>query len=417
MLLAALCGPATAMAQAGETGLNLGQALNEAFSRSPQLQILEARLEEAAGRLIGAEMRSPFNPQVDGDLGQRRDGATTSIDWSLGLSQEVEVFNQRSDRIAVANADLIAAQERMLREKRLLAAQVQLAFGGAVRAREQVAIERMNVDLSTELFEVAGKRFAAGSTTRLDLNLASAELGKAQGRLFLAEAEYLVTRAILAETVGLQPRSRPVPLGGFSRPQETVPALEFLLRVAGERRADLRATRSAAQSARARIALARSEAVPNLTLRGFFAREGGRETIAGGGLSVAIPLFNRNQGEIAVARAAGKRTAQEQRATRLQVEREVLATYAHFEAARQSTQAFEERVVDTLEENLQLLGKSFRAGKVGLTDVLVIRRSLLESRLEYVATQAALQTAHVELLLAAGIMPAGPELNKGNDNE
>ncbi|NIM64049.1 MAG: TolC family protein, partial [Acidobacteria bacterium] len=74
-----------------------------------------------------------------------------------------------------------------------------------------------------------------------------------------------------------------------------------------QHRADLEAFRGTIESARARIEIARREVVPDLVVEAFYGREEGTDRLLGGGLGIRIPLFNRNQGAIAEARAAERR--------------------------------------------------------------------------------------------------------------
>ncbi len=384
------------------TRLTIEEAVRLAYAQSPQLQAQKAKVQQAEGRLVGAEMLLPFNPVVGGYAAQREGRGRKTIDWGVNLSQKVQIFGQRGDRIDVATSNLAEARSRLLRVERLLSARVQLAFISTLRTRKLVEIETTNVALATELFQVAEKKFSAGSTTRLDVNLASGELGHAERGLYFAQAEYAMARAILAETMGTSPSAPPEPDGDFVIPTDEAPSLASLLQTAQENRADLSAMNISVRTAERRIALARSRAVPNITLSGYVNSEEQTDIIIGGGLSIPIPLFNRNQGKIAQARALSTRAEAQAHTVRLQVEQEVMSMRARFQAAKGAAQALQKRVMGTLEQNLELLGKSFRAGKIGLTDVLVIRRNLLESRAEYVDAQASAQKAYVELSLAAG---------------
>ena len=86
----------------------------------------------------------------------------------------------------------------------------------------------------------------------------------------------------------------------------------------------------------------------------------------------------------------------------LSVAREVAAAHFNFIAARAAVEGLRQDVIGTLEENLDLLQRSFAAGKIGSTDLIVFRREFVESQREYVEAQAHAWQMRVALDLAAG---------------
>lgn len=399
-----LVGPWAALSDNGDASrFTFARALGHALSHNPGLQAGAAELAKARARLQQAETY-PHNPELEGQGAARLSSGSRSFDWSAGLSQEIEIGSQGSHRATAASSALEAAQKDFVRSQRLVATDVTIAFTNATRARELLNIEDTHLKVASELLRVAKERSLAGSATRLDVNVANSELGHAEQRFYFTRAEYREAQAILAETMGLRPNARPEPTGELSLPAEPVASLDELLEGAAERRADLAAVAFSVRSAQARLQLARAEAYPNLTVRAFVGQEGGAETLVGGGLSLPIPLFDRNLGGIREADAAKEGTVAKATRARLKAEREVVAMHARYQASLASATSLGKRVIGTLKDNLTLLRQSFEAGKIGLTDVLVIRRRLLESQAAHVETLAAANVAHAQLMLAAGMV-------------
>lgn len=395
--------------------LTLEDALRQALKGSPQLQVWNAELQEAEARLAGARTL-PYNPVVDVEAGKRTSSEGAGADFSVGVTQELEIAGQWGKRIQAATAELSAAQATFTHSRRALAAEVYLAFFEALRSREILEISRQDVELARTLQDAARRRAEAGSSTQLDLNLATAELGRAEERMFLAQGAYLEACSLLAEVIGLDPGAPPEPKGDLmTETSPTLPPLPDLLKSAEENRPDLEVLRLTEQAVQARLKLARSEAYPNVSVGGFYGREGTGDTVVGGGVSVAIPLFNRNQGAIAEARATGQRASAERTVLQLQVRREVAAAYARYQAANASVNRLRETVLGTLEENLQLLRKAFEAGKTSSTEVVVIRRTFIEAQRELVEAAVMARRDRVTLDLAAGRLTL-PETEK-QDNK
>lgn len=384
--------------------LTLKQALQEAVERSPVLRAQRTEVEEARARLVTART-PPFNPAVSVDAASRKAPDSRGGDRGLEVSQEVEIGGQRSRRIAVATADFEAAEARFSRNQRLLAGRVALAFADAVRARELLGIEEADATLAGDLLRFEERRLEAGASTQIDLNLARVATGRSARRLELARGAYAEARSALAEAVGLGPAAPPEPAGDLDDGTAQLPLLEELVRTALENREDLLASRREEEAARAQVLLERSLAIPNLVARVFQRREGGTEDIAGAGLSVGLPLFNRNRGSIAAARAVADRAAAQIAVTRLAVEREVASSLAVYRAASAAAEGLRGQVIGNLQENFRLLQRSFEEGKIGRSELFVFRREFVESQREYLDAVTEAWQARVRLGLATGRFP------------
>jgi cobalt-zinc-cadmium efflux system outer membrane protein len=292
-----------------------------------------------------------------------------------------------------------------MRALSLLAGEVHLGFIETLQANEMLEIARAEAELAAQLLDLAEKRLQAGAGTILDVNVAAAELGRAEQALGVGTGELAASRAALAETLGLPPAELPMPAGDLELDARPLPSLDALIAAAEANRADLRALRDIEQAARARIELARAEAWPNLRVGVFAGREEGTDTLVGAGISIPLPFVQRNQGAIAEAEAAATRIVAEQEAARLSVIRDVVMAHARYEAGLISLAGLRQRVLGTTEENLELLRKAFEAGKAGWTDVLVMRRALFDARRALIEVSAQVRRDRVRIDVAAGRTP------------
>lgn len=405
-----LCLPAQEPAAA--PSLTLEQVLQAAVDRSPVLRAQRAEVAEARARLTTAET-FPFNPEVSAEAANRSASGDRSTDGGLELSQEFELGGQRRKRVAVATADLAAAEARFRRNERLLAGRVALAFGEAVRARELLRIEEADAALARELLSFEERRLEAGKVTQIDVNLARAATGRSVRRVELARGAYLEARNVLAEAAALDTNPPPAPVGGLEAGALPSTPLEDLLQMALVNREDLLAFQSEREAARAEIDLAQARTRPNLVARVFRNREGGTDDITGGGVAIAIPIFNRNRGEIAEARAAAGRVDAEAEAARLAVQQEVASALARYQAGSAAAAGLGQQVLGTLEENLRLLQRSLEEGKINRSELFLFRREFVESQREYLDALAGAWQARVELDLAAGRLPV-PTASNGS---
>lgn len=404
-VLALFAFPPARAVDASPRQITVEEAVTEALARSASLRARRAFVDEVSGRLTTASTY-PFNPEVELDVADRQRPGDSVTDHSVTIRQEVELGGQRGRRTDEATAELESARAQLQREERRLAADVRVSFTLALQARELLAVERSNTELARSLADVARKRSDAGAATQIEVNLALAQVGRAQRELHLAEGEYKVARAILAEAVATDPSNPPEPAGTLTPPTREPASLADRLVEALAYREDVQSLRAAITAAEARIHRARGEGIPNLVVWGTYGREDGTDRIVGGGVGIAIPLFNRNQGAIAEAQAAHLRSSAEAESLELQVRREIGATLARYDAAVAAAVSLQSQALATLPENLDLLQRSFEAGKISWTEVLVFRREFVDVQRDYVATLTAAQLAAIELDLAAGRMPA-----------
>lgn len=384
--------------------LTLEQAVEIAFRNTPRVRALQAQVSEAAGRLVGAKTY-PFNPELELSGAARRGPDSTSGDVEVGVAQEIELAGQTAKRAETARLELQAARSNRRRALRLLAAEVHLVFLDAVEAREMLGIARAEANLARQLLDLAKRRLDAGAGTQLDVNVASAELGRAELAVGAATGDLTAARAALAETVGLRAAQLPMPAGDLLPLTRTLPPLDELVAAAEARRADLQALQEIMRAAKARIELARALAWPNVRVGVFAGHEERTDTLVGARIAIPLPFIQRNQGGIAEAEAAARRAAAERDAARLSVVREVVTAYERYRAGLTSLASLRQRVLGTTEENLELLRKAFAAGKTGWTDVLVMRRTLFGAQRALVQTSAQVRRDRVRIDIATGRIP------------
>jgi len=381
--------------------LTLQQALDEAIARSPVLRARQAEVEKARARMITARTY-PFDPEIEVWAADRDAAEGSSTDRGVELGQEIELGGKRRRRVALSRAKLDATEARLRREERLLAAQVEVAFVEALRARELLDVEQANIGLARTLAAVARKRLERGAATQIEVNLALAQMGRDERTFYLAEGAHSQARAFLAETIGLDPIDPPEAAGELAAPPLSLPSLTELVGTALESREDLRSLRYTLRAAQAQRKVAKREVVPDLHLGAFYEKEEGTDRIVGAAVGIRIPIFNRNRGAIAEAEAGERQAQAEGEAAENRVRQEVASAVSRYEAAASSAQGFK-LVIGNLRENLDLLQRSLEAGKIGWAEILVFRRAFTEAQRDYVDTLADARFASIELELASGL--------------
>jgi len=327
--------------------LTLEVAFAEAFTRSPVLAAARAELDEARGRLTAAQTFR-YNPNLGFDLGDRQSVDGSSTDRGALLTQRFEIGGQRGKRATAAALELASVEAGYLRARRLLAASVAMAFAEAKAAEDLAEVAETESELAREIRSVTQRRYDAGAATQVEINLALASTARTERRTETARAVALEARSLLAEVIGLDPARPPDPAGKLDLPAGEPLPLDVLVEGALERRADLEAFRQAREASKARLRLVKAGRIPDLSVGAFYVEEERTDRIVGGGVSIGLPFFNRQRGEIEEAKASIARATAEATSQELAVRREVFAFLARYQAARRSVEQLREQVVGNM---------------------------------------------------------------------
>lgn len=376
-VVASLSLAATVSAQSVQ--LSLSEALARARDQSPAVLIALARIEESRGRLIGARLRFRENPSLDVAGGPRRTDTGTSADLEVGFSQLFEIGGQRAARIAGAEAAIEAAAADAENARREVLASAAALFFRVAHAQARVALLQSAEQAATEVSRIATRRYDAGDIAVLDVNLGRSALARARSARTAAEADRRVLSAELARLIGVPAGTDVTAADSLSRAR---PAdLERLL-ASVETRPDLRSLTAALAEANADVRLGGARQRPDLSVGARVKKEGpDRAVIAG--LTISIPAFDSGQELRAAGGARGARIRQELEATRAIAVSEIRALYEAYGIRRAAADALDQDALPDAAESEQLAQRSFEEGQRSLADLIVVRRELVDTRLEY----------------------------------
>ncbi|MQA29716.1 MAG: hypothetical protein GEU82_07745 [Luteitalea sp.] len=385
-------------AAGGQTALTLADVLDRAREQAPAIVSARLALEEARGRLTGASLRLQSNPEIDVNVGSRQGADPRSTDLQLGAAQMFEPPGRRTARMAAAAAQLdhgLATAEDTTREVLRDAASW---FYQALFAAERARLLDTSEELANAMLETADRRHRAGDLAVLDVNLARSSLARARSDREAAEAERAAAlgalRALLRIEDTLAVR------GSLAVGQS--PDAAALARSA-EQRPELRALEGAIREADAEISLARSLSKPSYGVGLRYEREDGDQIVLGG-MTLTLPLFSKGQELQAVGSARGTRLRAELDAARTRVRIELQTALAAYERRVAAARVLESEALPGLDENDALTTRSFDVGQIGLPDVLLIRREILETRFQYLSALLEAALARVAVDAAAAVL-------------
>jgi len=378
-----------------QTALTLEDVARLARERAPSVLAERARLGEAEARIAGAALRFQDNPRVSIDAGPRSRGY---VDFEAGIEQQFDPRGARPARMASAHAALDGDAARAEVFIRSVVRDAAAAFVRVLYYDRTIGTLDTSRSVSADMLAAAERRYSLGDVAVLDVNIARATAARAEAAQRSATAGRAEAAADLAALLGVSPTGLVVAGDLVPRP---LPPIEEL-RVAAMTRPDLRALEAERGQAEADGQVAEAQRRVRLGGTSRYKREGGDQIVLGG-LTITLPVFNAGQELQLAAAARARRATLELDAVRAAILARVEGAAAAAAAQAAALRALDEGALSQLEENETLARRSYDAGQISLADWLILRRELLDTRLEYLdrLRDAALTRLDVDALTGA----------------
>ena len=414
-------------ASSDQTPLTLSMVLQRAVAQHPLVEAARARVAGARGARLTA--RTFGNPIL---TYQVENAAFPGRAAPLGVDREVstfatfplEAFFQRWPRVRRSDEDVRAAEAELDLARRtvvLNAAQAFYRVALAQAATEGAADVRARLE---ELAAYTEPRVKEGATSEGDLIRVQVELDRAEAGLALERVELARARGALSPYLGPDAASRgelaslhvaldtsttraapfastsPLASGDAARNGALAPLAYYVDR-AREARPDLLAARARAAAARAETGYQRTLAVRQLGATFGTKSIGGASTMIVG-LSVPLPFFDQNRGE--VQRASAERFAAEQELAwrERQVASQVAGSYEAVRLLAEQRGRLAGSAIARAEQARGIALAAYREGAATLLQVIDASRTLADVRLAYYRVLFAERESLLELNVVSG---------------
>jgi len=149
-------------------------------------------------------------------------------------------------------------------------------------------------------------------------------------------------------------------------------------------------------------AVHREGTIPNPAVRAFYRHELPGERVAGGEVSVPIPIWNRLQGTEAELVASAHRAEAEADRLRGEIPREVHRALVRRQAAERAWTTYHDEALPAMAEAERLLERAGSSGYLGLSDLLAQRDRLLAVRAAAIDARFEFAEAETDLVAAVG---------------
>jgi len=378
--------------------LTLADALTRVLQQSPKLAVfsLEVRARESEAHQAGLRPNPELSVEVENVAGSGELSGTDSAETTIRVSQLVELGGKRAKRQEVGRLHQERSELEYAIARAEVLAETRDRFAAVLAAQERISLAEEQVILARKVLQAVEDRIAAGKTAvvegvRFKTLLAEANLRREMGRQELDAARRVLATSWGSEEIDF------ATVGGSLAPVPGVPDwTELVSRLDQSPMIDLR--RSASRSARGTLALERAKRIPDLTLSlGARNDQDSGENAWVAGASIPLPVFDRNQGMVAAARAREAGAREAERTTQLQLRTELAAAWLKLQAARSEVAALQAEILPAVEKSFEAVVYGYQAGKFDLLEVLDAERTLFEAKSRNVEALTACHQAIAEL--------------------
>ena len=346
---------------------SLSEFVQRVWEQSPAVQRAQAALEAAQANADAAD-KPLHNPVLE------LDAETSGVDTTtLGINQTIDWSNKRKALILIAGQELNVARARLLQTRQAIALEVLRSLIHYSVAREIQNLAEQRSRLMKRFLDTVQSRRAVGDVAALDVTLAQVAYTEAQLIKAASASELVVTEAALRAVAGLNTNSWPrLPKSFTPLPEQDAGSLADTL-------PSLMVLHSRAEAARARTGLTRKLGKADPVV-GFRAGQEEKDRLMG--LTIAIPLFVRNNYEAKVREASHQAAAKEQeyRDALRRARAALKGARGRLENTRKAWREWSAAGQQALARQRQLLERMWHSGELSATEYLIQAKQNTDTR-------------------------------------
>jgi len=369
-----------------------------ALARNPQLGVYPYDLRAADARVQQAGL--PPNPELQIDIeefgGRGERSAFDAAETTVRVGQPIELGDKRARRTRVASLDREMVQWDYQSARLDVMRQTTLAFVVLLAAQERLALTERLLELSRQAQAAVSQRVRAGKDSPVDELRADVAFSESLIERQKAEKALTAARRALAATWGGDTPAFERAADDFYQISGPRPLAD----VAGaiEDNPDLARWATEQDRRRAALHLEEAQASPDITVGGGVQRfEQTDDEAIVFGLTLPIPLLNRNQGAIAAAKADLAKARREYQAARIATLAALSQATSALEAAYDEVTISRNDVLPKAQQAFEAAQQGYEQGKFDYLYVLDAQRTLFRTQAQYVDSVEAWHKAQADV--------------------
>jgi outer membrane protein, heavy metal efflux system len=412
LALSALIFGVSAVAALGQTQgpvrITLDEAIKLALDHNHTLQAERSTIQQSQAEEITANLRP--NPTLSWDaqflpLFQPTAAGSNYFDqnaqFDIGLSYLFEIGRKRQHRLQAALDVTAQTKSQVADNERALTFLVASDFVSVQLAESTLALAEQDVKSFQSTVDIGEAQLKAGAISegdylKIKLQLLQFQTDYSQSQL--AKVQALIS---LRQQLGFESVPADYDVAGELDYQPVQAKRDDLEALALRQRPDLRAAQQGVTAAQSQYELQRSIGKQDLTAGADYSHTSGVSSVSLF-FSIPLPIFNRNQGEIARTRYAIGQTQETEKAAQEQVLTDVVNAFENLQTNDQIIKLYRTGYLDAAKESRDISEYAYKRGAASLLDFLDAERSYRAVELAYRQSLASYQTALEQLREAVG---------------
>jgi cobalt-zinc-cadmium efflux system outer membrane protein len=316
----------------------------------------------------------------------------------LFFDQPVEIGGQRGRRIEVARQEGALTEVEIATLARQVRRSTREAYYASAYARAESERLGRVVKLAKRLEQIAEERFKAGDVAQLEVIQTGLELSRAEADLEVARQREKVSMSQLNALLN-EPATKAWELAGALEDSTSTAPLQDLVSRAYQSNPDLQHLGGEKKVEESRHSLLKAERIPNLDFEAGVDFNSPRDFRYGprSQISIGLPIFTRNQGEIAQSVANERVLEAETAATERSVSARVEAGFYDLEAQRTQVRLYHDRLLPVARQLESMAEESYRAGKTNILTAIEAQQAVQSVESSYLQSLEQLQDLYAGL--------------------
>lgn len=398
--------------------IELREALSLALLHNPELASfsIEVRAAEARTMQAGLRPNPEFNVEVENFAGSGALRKFDEAETTIQLGQLIELAGKRRKRTRLASLEHdLAGWDYEVKRADVLT-ETSKTFVDVLAAQERLTLTQELLRLAEQTFETVSARVKAGKVSPVEETKAGVALANSRIEHVRARRSLEAARGKLATAWGSSAPTFDKAVGEIERVLPIPPTDQLSQEI--RRNPDIARWAVEKEQRVAALALQEAVRVPDPTLAGgvrYFEESGDHAFVAG--ISIPLPLFDRNQGGILEARRRLAKAERERATAEARAHAALAETVQTLTTAFAEIDALRTAIMPGARSAFEAAGEGYRQGKFGLLDVLDAQRTLFEAIGMYVDALAAYHKgiADLERITGKGVDPGNTPLRGSED--
>lgn len=388
--------------------VTLEQAIDMARSHNHALLAARSTILQNRAQELTANLRpnpvllgdSQFLPLFDpGNFS--RDYFDNSAQFDVGVSYLFERGEKRQHRLQAARDQTAVTTAQVADAERTLTFNVASQFTAAVLAQSDLEFAQQDLMSFQQTVDIAQRRFTDGAMSEGDLLKIKLQLLQFQMDVSSARLARLQALATLRQLVGYESVPEGYEVSGTLAHQAVTLGAEGLRALALQNRPDLRAAQLAVTAAQSQRALAQSNGKRDITAQASYTHVASSNT-ASLFANIELPLFDRNQGEIARTQYAITQSEELSSEQSSVVMTDVANAYEGLRTSDQVVRLYESGYLKQAQDSRDISQYAYQRGAATLLDFLDAERSYRATELAYRQALAGYMVALEQLRQSVG---------------